>query len=156
MSQNQGFAHLNTTRDLLDKLVHDQSRMRSNPNDFYAAFDFFVTAEHMVDWYLPDCEIGSQTKARKALRDSTPLLALVSHIANGAKHFEATAKHHKSVDDVRAHEGGFSPSAFSSSAFSPAAFQFAGITIKLSDGSARHVFDIADEVISYWQRELGV
>lgn len=58
------------------------------------AFDFFVTAEHIVDWTHP-----KDREKRKELR-GLPLLAVTSHIANDAKHFEVTAKHHQSVEDV--------------------------------------------------------
>lgn len=56
---------------------------------------FFVTAEHIVDWIHPDNKAN-----REVLRSSMPLLRITSHIANGAKHFEAKAKHHKSVNGV--------------------------------------------------------
>jgi len=60
--------------------------------DQYAAFDFFVTAEHIVDWRYP-----ANKSAREKLRASSPLLRITSHLANGSKHFEATANHHRSV-----------------------------------------------------------
>jgi hypothetical protein len=87
-----GFATLKNTSDLLMKLQHDIARMTNDQSDEYAAFDFFVTAEHMVDWHLP-----GNPAAQRALRQSEVLLQVVSHIANGAKHFSATAKQHKSV-----------------------------------------------------------
>ena len=66
--------------------------MESSPNDQYAAFDFFVTAEHIIDWIYPDSRPD-----RQSLRSSKAILRVTSHIANGAKHFEAKASHHKSV-----------------------------------------------------------
>ena len=39
---------------------HDLERMRGGPEDAYAAFDFFVTADHIVDWLLPDWPDSSQ------------------------------------------------------------------------------------------------
>ena len=45
MSRFGGFFALGTPADLLKKLRHDFS---------YAAFDFFVTAEHLLDWKYPD------------------------------------------------------------------------------------------------------
>ena len=77
------------------KMEHDLARMESSPQDQYAAFDFFVTAEHLVDWIYP-----KDTAGRRALRTSTVLLRITSHIENGAKHFEATAKHHNSVSEI--------------------------------------------------------
>jgi hypothetical protein len=66
--------------------------MEKSPLDQYAAFDFFVTAEHIVDWLHPRDEA-----LRLGLRTSSPLLRITSHLANGSKHFEATAKRHRSV-----------------------------------------------------------
>ena len=155
MPGSQGFAQLRSTQDLLSKLKSDRARMEGDPNDVYPAFDFFVTAEHLVDWYYPDTQDQKRRRDRTDLRNSEPLLQIVSHIANGAKHFEATAAHHQSVEDVKSNTGGFSPNSFSPSAFSPGSFQFSGLTVELDDGSSRHVFEIADEVISYWERVLG-
>lgn len=155
MSGPQGFAELKSSQDLLAKLRHDRSRMNHDPLDTYATFDFFVTAEHLVDWYYPDTQNENRREERKNLRKSETFLQVVSHIANGAKHFEATAQHHQSVQDLETNTGGFSPNSFSTSAFSPGAFKFSGLTVRLSDGTIRHVFDIADEVISYWEEKLG-
>jgi hypothetical protein len=132
--------------------------MHNEPLNEYAAFDFFVTAEHLVDWHLPRSAAKNRRKEREereAFRNSESLLQLVSHIANGAKHFEAMASHHRSVDDLESNTGGFSPAAFSTKAFSPSAFKFAGLTVKLSDGSSRHVLDIAKDVIKFWRGILG-
>lgn len=88
MSMFQGFGELKVPSDLLHKLRHDLERMKGLPQDQYAAFDFFVTAEHIVDWLHPNSKAD-----REALRSSTALLRITSHIANGAKH-------HKSVTGI--------------------------------------------------------
>jgi hypothetical protein len=44
-----GFAELRIPRDLVKKLQFDLKRVLESPQDQYAAFDFFVTAEHIVD-----------------------------------------------------------------------------------------------------------
>lgn len=95
MSTFQGLAELRTPADLFQKLKHDLERLISLSGDQYAAFDFFVTAEHIVDWLHP-----TDRSAREILQNSDPLLRITSHLANGVKHFEATAKHHQSVADV--------------------------------------------------------
>src|SRR5262245_41569217 len=95
----RGFGQLDTPRHLLAKLTHDYSRMLLGPGDQYAAFDFFVTAEHMVDWVAP----GYANKpTRTALRESDPLLQVVSNIASGSKHFIAEDKRHHHVQHVDA------------------------------------------------------
>lgn len=95
MSNFRGFAELRVPRDLVKKLEYDLARVLKSPQDQYAAFDFFVTAEHIVDWIHPD-----DRKAREAVRSSSSLLQIVSHLANGVKHFETKAVHHQSVADV--------------------------------------------------------
>ena len=113
MSNFKGFAELRDPRDLVQKLEYDLDRIRKSPKDQYAAFDFFVTAEHIVDWIHPN-----DRKEREAVRSSSSLLRITSHLANGVKHFEAKAKHHKSVSDVEksryveigyVEEGGMTP-----------------------------------------------
>ena len=49
----EAFFELKTRADLVEKLRHDLSRIRQNQTDSYAAFDFFVTAEAMMDWRYP-------------------------------------------------------------------------------------------------------
>ncbi len=93
----EGIFSLTTLTDLFQKLEHDFSLMQMNPSDPYAAFNFFVTAEHMVDWKYP----GYANKNNcKDFRKSNIILQICSHIANGAKHFVAQANHHKSVLDT--------------------------------------------------------
>lgn len=95
MAAFRGFGELQKPEDLVRKLEHDLERLRHSPHDQYAAFDFFVTAEHIIDWVNP-----ADRAAREARRASSPLLRITSHIANGAKHFEAKKKHHRSVSGV--------------------------------------------------------
>jgi hypothetical protein len=95
MSNFKGFAELRVPRDLVKKLEYDLERVRKSPQDQYAAFDFFVTAEHIVDWIHPN-----DKKAREVVRSSSSILRITSHLANGVKHFEAKAVHHQSVADI--------------------------------------------------------
>lgn len=95
MSDFKGFAELRVPHDLVRKLECDLDRIWKSPQDQYAAFDFFVTAEHIVDWIYPN-----DKEKQKEVRLSSPLLRITSHLANGVKHFEAKAKHHQSVIGV--------------------------------------------------------
>lgn len=96
MTDFKGFAELRVPRDLVKKLQYDLDRVLKSPKDHYAAFDFFVTAEHIPDWIHPDDQ-----EARKKIRSGSSLLRITSHLANGVKHFEAKAAHHQSVVDVK-------------------------------------------------------
>jgi hypothetical protein len=94
--------------------------------DTYAAFDFFVTADHMLDWILPDYAGQSQAQARKLRREGNRLLQVASHLGNGAKHFRVTARHHTAVNHA-----------------------------DLDDGSLEHAYTLADALLAYWRKELG-
>jgi len=145
MSNYSGFAPLENPDDLIKKMKYDLDRMKSEPTNSYAAFDFFVTTEHMLDWLF-----SNDSSQRRDMRQQRYILQVVSHIANGAKHFEATSTHHTSVEDLEFSQGGFSSNSFSSDAFDPSSFQFSGLTIKLSDGQSILATDLAEEVYDFW------
>lgn len=92
-----GVFDLTSPRDLLAKLSRELSRLRAAPNDIDHTFNFFVTAEHLLDWLHP----GNTGKAqREAARNTEVLLQLVSHLASGAKHFDHLSPHHQAVADT--------------------------------------------------------
>ncbi|HEV7388323.1 MAG TPA: hypothetical protein VGN73_06920 [Gemmatimonadaceae bacterium] len=107
-----GLFDLRTPRDLLAKLRHDLARIENNWSDTYATFDFFVTADHIVDWLHPNDRPGQQAE-----RVKSPLLQLCYHISSGAKHFEATNPTHKSVLATELHPGQFDSAQFDRSQF---------------------------------------
>ena len=80
--------------DLLEKLKWDLKRLEKSPSDVYAAFDFFLTAEHIPDW-IND----------KTVKKGSDLLMVVSHVANGAKHFEVSKDRHQSVTGIELRTG---------------------------------------------------
>src|ERR1700674_5392518 len=93
----EGLFELRTVDDLLKKLESDYGRLCDSGVDTYrayTAFDFFVTAEHMLDWQYP----GGTNKGRRAQeKKSEVLLQICSHVANGFKHFKVEDGRHKSV-----------------------------------------------------------
>jgi hypothetical protein len=92
--KHSGLFHLQTPRDLLAKARHDLERMRFNSLDAYAAFDFFATVRHLPDWLYPG-EEPEQKQRIRALFDSHYELRVARHIADRAKHFEATYDYHR-------------------------------------------------------------
>ena len=145
----KGFGQLDRPHDLLDKLKHDFARVTADCGDTYAAFDFFVTAEHMVDWLLPGF---THKQERAALRASDPILQVVSHIANGSKHFVAEARHHHHVQHVDAPPPAFQPDAFQSNAF-----QTGELYVTLEGTAAQalgpelQVPELAERVLRFWE-----
>jgi hypothetical protein len=148
-TNHKGFGNLQTASDLLSKLEYDLERMKNSPDDTYAAFDFFVTAEHIIEWNYPNDSVKQSD-----LRKNNRILEIVSHLANGNKHFQATQPRHKSVEKVTEHGGGFSPNSFSTSSFDPGSFQFSGLTIALDDGNHIHAMKLAKDVYNYWKKEI--
>jgi len=135
---------LKTPADLLGKLEHDRDRMRADPIDVYAAFDFVVTAEHLPDW------VGDKT-----IKQREPLLRIVSHLANGAKHFRATDPRHRSVRDVRVEPGVFDLDVFQHDAF------VVGKLVVDLDGDEAAAFgpslgipELADQVLAFWRSRV--
>jgi hypothetical protein len=89
---------LKTAADLFRKLEGDFAALKSS-QDTRVAFNFFVTAEHLPDWL-----------GRRGLVRQHAILRVVSHIANGAKHFTLDDRRHTSVsgtEKVRYVEEGY-------------------------------------------------
>lgn len=152
MRQFKGFFALQKPADLLAKLRHDYERLQSSPMDTYAAFDFFVTGYHMLDWLYPNDKKRQEQEEKTSI-----LLQICSHIANGVKHFHATANKHQSVADVRIQEGAFQRNAFQANAF-----QVEALIIQL-DGQAAVKFSaeveclaLATQVLQHWESHPGV
>jgi hypothetical protein len=152
MAMAPGFGTLHSARDLLEKLRHDYARIEHDPTDQYAAFDFFVTAEHVLDWHLPG---AANRAAREQMRKSNVLLEITSHIASGSKHFVAEARHHRSVSHVDA-----PPPAFHPHAFQGDAFQTGELIVTLDGkaavelGAAVRVQPLARKVVDFWAARL--
>jgi hypothetical protein len=151
VSTYKGFAELRTPSDLFQKLECDLGRIKALPTDQYAAFDFFVTAEHLVDWIHP-----TDRTAREALRASSPLLRITSHIANGVKHFEATAKHHNSVVDIE-------KSRYVQPGFVQEGYFAEPLTVHLTPDEERllgvnsiEADDLAQQVYGFWKSYLAI
>lgn len=88
----KGIFQLQSAQDLVSKARHDIARLRSDPHDAYAAFDFFVTIRHVPDWLY-----RNQPTKRDELFSKHVELRICRHLADGAKHFEVTHSRHKQV-----------------------------------------------------------
>jgi hypothetical protein len=152
----KGIFELRSPDDLLRKLEADFARVTADPLDSHAAFDFFVTAWHLVEWKHPP---PTQATEHSALLARRPILRVCEHIAVGAKHFEPTSKQHKSVVDTAATgawaKGGWAPGSWTPGAWS-------GDLVVHLDGQARDqlgptiaVQELARRVVDVWRSEFS-
>lgn len=93
----KGLFDLQSADDLCRKLEHDYQRLSEDPADRYAAFDFVVTAWHLLEWRLPG---AGQKPKRDAFCTQNPILRVCEHLAVGAKHFLPSNPNLKSVSDT--------------------------------------------------------
>jgi hypothetical protein len=107
---------------------------------------FLVTAEHLPEW----CGDVS-------IRRQEPLLRVVSHLANGAKHFRVTDPRHNSVTSVGSRPGLFDPRIFD-----PRLFDTGGLYVELTSEEAQNfglavvtVLRLANEVLQYWEQRFA-
>jgi len=145
LTELNGFFSLRTPLDLREKLEVDFARLivcdPISKEAQYAAFDFFVTANHMADWQEHSNPGTTVTEHRQY-----PDGLLVEHVAVGAKHFRVRKKTLRDVRDTRAESGGFQPGTFQ-----PSAFQVPHLVIDLENGDTVAVLDVARRVIDHWR-----
>lgn len=126
------------------------SRMRTTPLDVDHAFNFFVTAESMLDWLHP----GKAGRAqREQLRGSDPLLEVVSHLATGAKHFDRLSAHHTAVSStIKEPASGFGMRPFGAAPYGggPALVVRLSGKVALQLGARVSPLDLAHKVLVYW------
>ena len=149
-----GIFELAKPSDLLQKLNRELERLRRSPGDADHAFNFFVTAEHLLDWIYPGSSGKSQ---REALRNGDPLLELISHIASGAKHFDKLSTHHRSMSGSKSVSGYFSRDYWPRGWFGRGYFSEESIEISVTGPAAKALgsstvtaLDLAQHVLAYW------
>ena len=147
----QGIFNLTTPADLLKKLEHDYKLMKKDPTNQYAAFNFLTTAENMLDWLYPG---RANKKNREAIRDKEIVLQVCSHLANGAKHFQVEAKHHKSVQKAQRTDyfGGAMPRGYFPKGYFPELL-FVELTGKAAKklGNSIRINDLAEQILNLWK-----
>lgn len=149
-----GAFNLKTPRDLLAKLQRDLGRMREAPAHTDHTFNFFVTAEHLLDWLHPG---DARKKQRAALRRGEVLLQVVSHIASGAKHFDQLSTHHTTVKGtIRRRAGYFGSGYFASNPFGAPYYGRRLLVVELAGdakaalGPRIDALSLAEQVFAYW------
>lgn len=125
----RGFFTLRLPEDLFAKMKYDYRRMLADRTDAYAAFDFFVTANHLVDWIWP----SSGRQQQKLDRQEHPISRICEHLADGAKHFILTSPH-RGVAHADVSEG-----VFDSAIFDPDIFDTGELIIEFEPAEAKEL-----------------
>lgn len=150
-----GVFELSKPSELLAKLQRELTRLRAEPDNVDHAFNFFVTAEHMLDWLHPGQDNMARS-AREMLRGSEPLLELAAHLANGSKHFDRLSPKHQSVRGTGRRGGWFSPNYFSRNWFGRGYFAESTLVVELKGraeskyGSSVTALFLAEELVNFW------
>lgn len=130
------FFELKTPVDLFSKLEADLAELEDSGQDTRTAFNFFVTAEHLPDW------LGKRDLVKK-----NPILRIVSHIANGAKHLHLDESRHKSVTTAK-------KSHYVEAGYVEPGYFYEPLLIHLSEEESKH-FGISDiDVVTLGKRVL--
>lgn len=147
----RGFGSLNSAKDLLKKLEADFEGLRAAPTDTYLAYNFFVTAEHMLDWLFPG-DVGTEGPSDRAKeRKSQVLLQVVSNLANGAKHFEPNPERHDTVSHVDESGSSFGEGSFGVGPYG------GGLIVTLENKAAEQfgpsvsALSLAERMLEYWR-----
>jgi len=153
-----GIFDLNSPQDLLMKLKHDYQLMEKHPFDTYLAFNFFVSAEAMLDWLYPGKE---NKKIRESLRYSEVLIQITSHLASGAKHFSNLSSHHDTINDTTRTVGYFNN--YFPKGYIPSGYFGNDILLIYLDGDAAIKFgktitalELAEKVLIYWETSTHI
>ena len=85
----KGLFELQTPGDLYRKLEWEFSKLAKDPKDSRVAYNFIVTAYHLLEWVLPETEPDFKTK-RQEMERQCPALEICHHLSIGAKHFVPT------------------------------------------------------------------
>jgi len=151
-----GLFDLIAADDLCAKLDHDYRRVKADPADVFAAFDFIVTAWHLLEWRYP----GKSGKAqRDEMRQQYPILALCEHLCVSGKHYEPSDPKLQSV------QGSFRKSAWKRGVWAPGVWTKRmwedGLVIELSGttkaalGERITIDRLADLVMEFWRGPGG-
>jgi hypothetical protein len=84
-----GFFDIRDPQALLKKLQYDYKRICADPLNAFPVWDFFVTANHLVDWIWP----SAGSTQHRAERAAETIPRICEHLANGAKHYIINREH---------------------------------------------------------------
>jgi hypothetical protein len=146
-----GFFDIRDPQALFKKLHYDYQRICADPLNAFPVWDFFVTANHLVDWIWPSAGTAQHRQERAA--ETIPRIC--EHLANGAKHYIVNRAHVAVAQIERTGE------AFAGYR-SERAEECDALLISLDAREAAELGlacitaqDLARRVLTYWGRRMG-
>jgi hypothetical protein len=151
-----GLFDLLSSDDLCAKLDHDYRRIKAQPSDVFAAFDFLVTAWHLLEWRFP----GDAAKTQRAeLLQRYPVLGLCEHLSVAGKHFDPTSKKHQSVSGTFRRSvwkrGVWAPGVWASGVWADALVIDLTGAAKVAFGDSITMAQLADLLMDFWRGPGG-
>lgn len=148
----KGVFGLHGASDLLKKLEWEFEKLNAEPTNPYIAYNFFVTAWHLLEWKYPD---PNGTSERKRIKNEQPILQICEHLAVGAKHFIPGNKELNAVLDSE------KSSCWNTEAWAPNVWNWdiwaSWLVVEL-EGEARKKYgshikveELAHHVMEYWR-----
>ena len=144
-----GFFAIETARDVFGKMERDFARLKASPADSDAAFNFFVTAYHIIDWLAR----GDEGKLKVLRQGAIPRIC--KHLANGAKHLTLREPH-----DAIQHADAM-PSPFASGRFASGRFAQGWLAVDLGPSERDELrvaridaVTLAEKVIEHWRKRV--
>ncbi|MEQ8694610.1 MAG: hypothetical protein RIC85_04725 [Gammaproteobacteria bacterium] len=152
----KGVFGLEGSTDLHRKLKWEFATLSKDPKNPYLAFNFFVTAWHLLEWVYPGTENKEQ---RTGMREANPILKVCEHLAVGAKHFEATRKRINSVNTTGEGgvwaEGVWAKGVWRDGVWATWLVVHLDGEAKEAFGERKKVMDLAKAAMEFWEGELG-
>jgi hypothetical protein len=149
----KGLFDLSGAQDLCKKLEHDYARVKADPSNAFAAYDFVVTAWHLLEWHYPG---NTNSSARSALSQQNPILQVCEHLAVGAKHF---APSNPRLDAVAGTErdsvwgkGVWAPGFWAPGVWKDDLVVHLDGAAKTSYGAQLTIVQVADHALDFWKR----
>lgn len=91
--QTTGLFDKRSASALLAKAGRDLERLRRDPTNSDAAFDFFITVRHIPSWIAEGRRAGED-----AVYKANPGLQVARHLGDMAKHYQLDRPHHKQIE----------------------------------------------------------
>ena len=151
-----GWFGLTEPEQILAKLEREGEALCKHAMNADLALNFCVSGFHLIEWLHPG---RTNSATRRSLIQSEPLLQVLEHLANGAKHFELDPGRHQAVKG----SGGAPSWAEVPFRTSPGEriVNKRMLYVRL-DGEAEHTFgriisvdDLVHKTLAFWKHQLG-